>query len=288
MTIFYRFVIVILIVLSVGLIGDVGTKYLFSTMVEKENNSETGDVVSTPMIAAPSTTTEVTVPVSPVKVEVEQPIKQARKKISTLAINPDRTLLMVGVVNARAQETAIQITQLAQQSNSPIYLFLSGPGGSVFDGAAVIAAMQASKAPVYTICHYLCASMDAMIHQYGKERYMTDRSILMFHPASAGAGTDDVDRLLEFIKLLKRYVNKMEYDVALRSGRTFDQYKALSNPNLWLDSEDALANRFADKIVSVSIPMAQSNPLSTDDKGNIAKSDKRFYWIMPGYRSWFN
>lgn len=137
---------------------------------------------------------------------------------------------------------------------APIYLFLDSPGGSVLDGARVISAIQASKAPVYTVCLQICASMAAMILEYGHERYAVDRSIVMFHPASVGTQYQgELDKLVSRFSFLKRFVDKMDYYTASRSGQTYESFKAKSSRELWIDAEDALNGKYIDKIVRVDL-----------------------------------
>ncbi len=171
------------------------------------------------------------------------------KVIKQINLDPSRTIALIGPIGENALDAASKITELARESSLPIYLVLSGPGGSVLTGGVLISAMQASRAPVYTICDVLCASMDSMIHQYGKLRFMTDRSIIMFHPASAEV-SGDVDRMYSMVSFLKRFINKMELEVSTRQGITFEQYKAKTGVELWIDSEDALSSNIIDSIVN--------------------------------------
>ena len=188
---------------------------------------------------------------SGIKSEVleNSPVISNLKKIQKLVLPSDRTIQLVGVVSENALDVAAKITSLAHVSDMPIYLILSGPGGSVLTGSILISAIQASAAPVYTICDVMCASMDAMIHQYGKKRYITDRTIMMFHPAAAG--TDgDVDRMYSMTKFLKRFTTKMEMEVSKRQGITFEQYKEKTQVNLWIDAEDSLKEGISDGTVN--------------------------------------
>jgi ATP-dependent Clp protease protease subunit len=141
-----------------------------------------------------------------------------------------------------------------KKPGQPIYLLLDSPGGSVLDGARVISAIQASKAPVYTVCLQICASMAAMILEYGHERYAVDRSIVMFHPASVGTMYQgELDKLVSRFSFLKRFVDKMDYYTASRSGQSYESFKAKSSRELWIDAEDALRDHYIDKIVRVDL-----------------------------------
>lgn len=188
------------------------------------------------------------------------PLKTAgQKQVSVVAPDPRRTVYIVGEVGYGALETAAQITKLGQESLEPIYVVLTSPGGSVLTGGQVIAAIESSKAPVYTVCNVLCASMAAMIFEYGSQRYIGDRSFVMFHPATGGA-EGEIDKMVSRLASMQRYIGKMEAYVGVKAKLTFDQYKAKSQVEAWIDGEDAVNNGFADHIATVALP--KNNPFS--------------------------
>jgi ATP-dependent Clp protease protease subunit len=172
--------------------------------------------------------------------------------LDRLNLNLERTIFLTGTVRNNALKIAEKITLLnSLDSESPIYLVISSPGGSVITGAAVISAIEASNAPVHTICHIMCASMGAMIHQYGNKRYMTDRSILMFHPAWVRGLGGDVDRVSSLVRTLQDLIAEMENKVAKNVNISFDEYKAEANKELWLVSRSALSRGFVDGLVYI-------------------------------------
>lgn len=205
--------------------------------------------------------------------------KVDKKKITRLELDPNRTLTLFGVVRDNALGLADEILNLGKKSNAPIYLILDSPGGSVITGGILISAIQASKAPVYTICYKVCASMAAMIHQYGKERFQVDRSILMFHPATAGT-EGEVDKMNSFIGFLKRYCDKFLYEIGERSGLGFQKLKDLASVELWIDAEDAVAMNLTDKIVSVSLKQVERDTeiMEPDEKKDIPNK-RKLIWI---------
>ncbi len=170
-------------------------------------------------------------------------------KLKELNLSGGRQVYITGVIEDNAAGIAKQILTLGKTSE-PITVIINSPGGSVIDGAEIISAIEAAKGPVNTLCVQLCASMAAMIHSYGTNRLMLNRSIVMFHPASGGL-EGEVDKMASRISTLKRYVGKMELNVAKRAHISYEQYKSLSGVELWLDAEDAVSNGFADQIVFV-------------------------------------
>lgn len=179
----------------------------------------------------------------------------ATKKVERIDLTGEaekRVVRLYGVVGSNSDSIAKEITRLSNQSQSPIYLLINSPGGSVLDGAMVVSAIEASKAPIYTVCEQLCASMAFIIHQYGTKRLMVDRAILMAHPASGGVqGT--LEEMNSQLQMILKYVYKMNDTIATRAELTPDQFKQLWVSQLWMDAEDSTAAKFNDSIVNLNI-----------------------------------
>lgn len=172
------------------------------------------------------------------------------KKIKTITVPADRAIVVVGEIGLNAVKASQELQLLNEESQDPVYIILDSPGGSVIDGNMLVSAIEASKAPVYTICHRMCASMAAVIHQYGKKRMMVDRSVLMFHPAAAGTqGT--VEQMKSFSDFLNTYINKTERYIAKRAKMNYAAYKARIQLEIWTDAEDSTLEGFNDEIVSL-------------------------------------
>lgn len=161
----------------------------------------------------------------------------------------ERVVRLYGEVNAyTARQVIHELGQLNRVSSDPITLLINSPGGSVLDGAQIVGAIEGSSAKINTVCIELCASMAALIHQYGAQRQMLAHALLMFHPASGGA-SDDIDRMVSLLQTIKRYTGKMEANVAKRANITFEEYKSRAATHIWIDGEDAVQSRLADQVV---------------------------------------
>lgn len=181
-------------------------------------------------------------------IKQEPAVKLAKSKMYELNLN-DRVVYIYGEIGDNASDIAKRILYLGETSES-ITILINSPGGSVVDGAEIISAIEASKAKVNTVCVELCASMAAIIHSYGTRRYMINRSVLMFHPATAGA-QGEVSKMASRIGFLKLYTDKMNANIAKRSGRSVEDFDKLWQVEHWVDAEDATEQGFNDAIVFV-------------------------------------
>lgn len=232
-------------------IGLLGKFYAQSTPSSKTNTSdqivnvvlpETRGDVSTLDTGAP----RVTIP--------ELPSKQELKPVKRLTLKPENVVLVLDEIDESALSIADEIMRKERDGAKELYVLINSPGGSVLDGAMIISAMEAVKIPVYTVCLQLCASMGAMIHSYGKERYAVDRAILMYHPASGGL-SGSVPQMSARLKWISEYVLKMDAFIAKRSKISLDEFLRKIESELWLDAEDATRANFNDRIVSVDLKL---------------------------------
>lgn len=190
-------------------------------------------------------------------------------------IDKSRVLYFVDDFNFHSVRSTVEkLKELESKSNSPIWLLIDSPGGSVIDGATLISQIEASKAPVYTVCTRLCASMAAFLHSYGHKRYMLDRAILMYHPASASA-SGQLPNMLSLLKTVQRIIDKMNSNIYTRAKIEKSEFEKLIAYELWIDAEDATNKGLNDGIVNLNIPNVPSNQSSSqlEEKRN---SNKKF------------
>lgn len=193
-------------------------------------------------------------------VTVSKEIKSTNIKVKKLDLRNADVVMLTDEVNFLTTNAVIkEIERFNEEGSKGIYLLLDSPGGSVLDGAKIISTIQASRAPVYGVNLQLCASMCAMIMEYTTERYGVDRSVLMFHPASIGASAPgELDKVVSRLTFLQRYTNKMDHHTAARAGMTYQDFKTLTNQELWIDAEDATESHLLDKVVTIQMP--ESSP----------------------------
>jgi ATP-dependent Clp protease protease subunit len=186
------------------------------------------------------------------------------KKIQRLMLDETNTVLLFSEIDTLSVNNAIKQLNTLAKKGKPLYLVLYSPGGSVLDGAQLINTIEGLKVPVNTVCFKMCASMAAYIHQYGKNRYMVDRSLLMFHQA-AGGFMGYIHQVKSRLAMLERYLDRMERYVTSRSGMNFQKFADSLSPELWLESEDAVEKNFSDGLVFIDLTNLNiSDPAASD------------------------
>jgi ATP-dependent Clp protease protease subunit len=161
-----------------------------------------------------------------------------------------RVLLDGPVTDFSARGVAQELIEKANKGSTKLTLVIDSPGGSVFAGAELISTMKALQAKgveIDTVCLNLCASMAAVIHQFGSTRYMQEFSVLMFHPASGGA-RGEVPTMLSQLAAIQSYVERFSKAIAARAGIPHAEFSQLEKTELWVDDEQAVKRGFAEAV----------------------------------------
>jgi ATP-dependent Clp protease protease subunit len=194
--------------------------------------------------------------IAPQKQE-QQPALEAKpealsaKAIKTLKINPARVVLIKEPIDEYSEKHIDTIMRLGK-SSEPIVVLIDSPGGNVLVGEQIVTAMESAHGPVYTVCLKMCASMGAIIHQYGTKRFALDRSVLMFHDASAGT-SGRVNEMLSLLEFIKRKLEKTNRYIVSRSKVSYEELMNLEANNYWLDAEEAKEKGFVDELVRIEM-----------------------------------
>jgi ATP-dependent Clp protease protease subunit len=217
----------LLLIIFIGVIAGAGT-FFFLKKTPKEENIQTPTV----------------------KEFIENDVVPSLDKleVTRIEVDPEQIILFNTQVNYQSVSMTIdRLNELEAKGYNHVYIVLDSPGGSVIDGANLIAYMKASKMRIDTVCQGICASMAAQIHQVGKKRYMTDKSILMFHPAATRIG-GKIEEMLNQLITIKKYVDRLDAEVAARAGIRYETFKQMLVSELWVESVDAIEMGLADEI----------------------------------------
>lgn len=135
-----------------------------------------------------------------------------------------------------------------------IYLVIDSPGGSVFDGKALVNFMnviQDIPNPIHTVA-LNAASMGFVILQYGDKRFVTNDAVIMSHrPAVTLSGQFNDGELESQLRMLKAYTTIIDTEISTKIGITIDEYKAKVKDEWWLVGKEAKEENAADEVVKV-------------------------------------
>lgn len=144
-----------------------------------------------------------------------------------------------------------QLLHLAYEDpKKDIKLYINSPGGSVYDGLAIIDTMNYIEPDVQTIGIGLQASMGAMLLSSGAKgkRYALPNARIMIHQPSSGTEgkiTDQEIALKEGIYLKKRLAEMF----AKNTGKSLSQVEKDMDRDNWMSAQEAKDYGIIDEVI---------------------------------------
>ncbi len=164
----------------------------------------------------------------------------------------DRIVFLGEQVDSHTANLVVaQLLYLANEDpKRDIKLYINSPGGSVYDGLAIIDTMNYIKPDVQTIGIGLQASMGAMLLACGAKgkRFVLPNARVMIHQPSSGTEgkiTDQEIALKEGIYLKQRLAEIF----AERTGKDLKQVEKDMDRDNWMSAEEAKAYGIVDEVI---------------------------------------
>lgn len=141
------------------------------------------------------------------------------------------------------------VRELAALDVETINLYVNSPGGSVFDGTAIMNALRRHKANVIATVDGLAASAASFIVQAADEVVMGFGAEMMIHDASAICWGNAAD-MEETAKVLNQLSETIASVYAERAGGTTEEWRAAMHAETWYSAEEAVAAGLADRVTT--------------------------------------
>lgn len=136
------------------------------------------------------------------------------------------------------------------EERKPIILYISSPGGSVYDGLSLCSAISTSKTPVYTVNVGECCSMGLFIYLVGHKRYSMPNSIFLMHDGSA-YGYDSSAKLKDRVDFDSGTLADHMRDIILNhTSLTKKQYDDRYRKEWYFMAEESKKYGFTDYVIS--------------------------------------
>ncbi len=139
----------------------------------------------------------------------------------------------------------------AEDSEEPIHIYISSPGGSVMAGLAILDTMQIINAPVYTYAMGMVASMAAVIFTCGEKghRYILPNAEIMIHQPLGGTSgqASDIEIQANHIIGLKKRLYKI---IAKATGKNVRTIEKESDRDNYFEATKAIEFGLADTILT--------------------------------------
>lgn len=164
----------------------------------------------------------------------------------------ERVVFLGEEVNAHTANIVIaQLLYLAHEdSKQDIKLYINSPGGSVYDGLAIIDTMNYIKPDVQTIGIGLQASMGAMLLSagaHGKRFALPNARVMIHQPSSGTEGKiSDQEIMLKEGIYLKQ---KLAEIFAKNTGQKLEKVVADMDRDFWMSAKEAKEYGIVDEVI---------------------------------------
>ena len=162
-----------------------------------------------------------------------------------------RFVLLFGEIDDKlARATCQRLIALAQDSDAPIHLLISSPGGHVESGDAIHDTIRFVRAPVTTVGTGWVASAGTHIFLAppAERRVCLPNTRFMIHQPAGGAGGQASDIAIQAKEIIKTR-ERIAKVVARQTGHKLDKVLADMERDYWMTADEAVSYGIVKRIV---------------------------------------
>ena len=162
-----------------------------------------------------------------------------------------RSISIFGQINERVARTVTEkLLALSAESDDPITLYISSPGGHVESGDVVYDMIKFIKPEVRVVGTGWVASAATNIYLAAKpsNRYSLPNTRYLVHQPSGGSQGDATDIKIQADQLLKTKarINKI---ISEETGRSLEQVEQDTDRDYWMSVDEAIEYGIVSKVV---------------------------------------
>lgn len=168
----------------------------------------------------------------------------------------NRIISINGEINEGSSLMVIlQLLNLENESpKDPIYLYINSGGGSIIHGLAIYDVIHHIKAPVYTVCCGMAASMGAFLLSCGEKghRYALPHSRVLIHQPLIYTDYSSFDTQSEIERMAKRLAEMrtmLETIMAENTGKPLEELHKDCERDNWMNTDEAIAYGLIDSLI---------------------------------------
>ena len=163
----------------------------------------------------------------------------------------DRIIFLGDAITEEVANTVVAQLLFLENTDKgkPIHMYINSPGGSVYDGLAILDTMNFITSPVYTTCVGLAASMASILLAAGEKGHRTalPHSRVMIHQPMGGihGQASDIQITAKEIQTLKDELYEI---LSEASGKSVEQIEKDADRDHWMRANEAVEYGLIDKV----------------------------------------
>jgi len=183
--------------------------------------------------------------------EEQQDVKLPSVNFMDEKLFKSRSISIFGNINERiARSVAEQLLALSAESNEPITIYISSPGGHVESGDVIYDMIKFIKPEVRVVGTGWVASAATNIYLAAKKenRFSLPNTRYLVHQPSGGSRGDATDIAIQMEEILKtkERINKIISD---ETGRPLEQVEQDTDRDYWMSVEEAIDYGIVHKVI---------------------------------------
>jgi len=185
--------------------------------------------------------------------EKPEPAERVDAIAERLAFKSRFVMLFGEITHAVARATCTRLIALAEESEAPISVLISSPGGHVESGDAIHDIIRFVRAPVTTLGTGWVASAGTHVFLAApKERRLClPNTRFMIHQPGGGAGGPATDIAIQAKEIL-RTRERVAKVIARQTGQSLEKVLTDMERDFWMSAEEAIDYGLVSKIIQSS------------------------------------
>jgi ATP-dependent Clp protease, protease subunit len=177
--------------------------------------------------------------------------KDAPEKMEEQLLFKGRFVMIFGEIDDKiAQATCRRLLALSQESDAPITLLVSSPGGHVESGDAIHDMIRFVRAPVTVVGTGWVAS--AATHIYlsvpKERRFALPNTRFMIHQPAGGAGGQASDIAIQAKEII-RTRERIAAVIARETGQPLERVRIDIERDFWMSADEAIAYGLVSRVI---------------------------------------
>jgi ATP-dependent Clp protease protease subunit len=181
-----------------------------------------------------------------------------KRPVNIVRNESEASLYIYDVIDSYWGVSAVNVIDAITQASDAevLHVYINSPGGDVFEGRAIMAALARFQGKTIAHIDSLCASAATSIALACNEVEMSDGAFFMIHNASCIAWGDKAD-LREQANVLEKIEGAIVADYVAKTGKAETEIIAWMDAETWFSATEALENGFVDRITQAPADKAK-------------------------------
>ena len=178
------------------------------------------------------------------------PVERGDRLEDQLSFKSRYVLIFGEITDAVAQTTCRRLLALSQESDAPITVLISSPGGHVESGDAIHDMVRFVRAPVTMVGTGWVASAGTHIFLSPpkERRFCLPNTRFMIHQPAGGAGGQATDIAIQAKEIL-RTRERIGRVIAKQTGRPFETVAKDMERDFWMSAPEAIEYGIVSRVI---------------------------------------